>query len=528
MFVESLDRPWIDTPFLLQGFLIEDEEQLLQLREVCNWVIIDPVRSIGAEFEWRKKPAIPRPVDERAPSDTPQVLIHHRAVPKPETPATPGGPRSSGRPVTGKLESRASTALNDSLRPKPLVISAVDTDKPPRLFADADHATHPANGSPATYHDNTPESEQSWWKQLTGSFRSLLVRRMPKEKFDFDAVPEYKPPAHNERPTFIPENVQLTIYEDEKTVEEEIGSANDAFSRTNDLLHKVVDDIRSGNSLELTMVEDVIDDMVESMVRNPDALVWVARLREQDLNTYGHGLSVAVNLVAFGRHLGYPKFDLAHLGMIGLLLDIGKIRLPRELLEKTSRLTSEEFEMVKDHVEHGIDILHQTPNIHPDVLEGIAQHHERMNGTGYPNFLMGDQISVFGRMAAIADTFAAVTKRRPYAAPVSPHEALQMLSNWGGTQFHVTMVEQFIQSIGVFPVGCMVELSTGEVAVVVTHNKIKRLRPKVLIIADPDKTPRRHPSTFDLLYDVSDTPVYIRRGLPSGAFGLDPNEFYLT
>jgi HD-GYP domain-containing protein (c-di-GMP phosphodiesterase class II) len=290
----------------------------------------------------------------------------------------------------------------------------------------------------------------------------------------------------------------------------------------------VVEDIRAGSILQLDIVEEVVDDMVESMVRNPDALMWVARMRERDLTVYDHGLSVAVSLVAFGRHLGYPKEQLSQLGMMGLLLDVGKIKLPRELLEKNARLSSEEFELIKDHVELGLDVLSQTPNIHPDVMEGIAQHHERMNGTGYPNNLLGDGIGIFGRMSAIADTYAAVTKRRPYADAISPHEALQMLSNWSGTQFHADMVEHFIQSIGVFPVGSLVELSTGEIAVVVTHSKLKRLRPKVLVVAEADKSHCKHPAMRDLLYDVSDDPAYIRRGLPSNAYGLDPSEYYLA
>ena len=318
----------------------------------------------------------------------------------------------------------------------------------------------------------------------------------------------------------------LTIYEDTTTVEDELGAAADSFKRSSDLLHRMSEDIRAGEGLKLENVDAVIQDMVDSMVRNPDALMWVARMREQDLNIYSHGISVAVNLVAFGRHLGYPKEQLAELGMFGLLLDVGKIKLPRALLEKHGRLSAEEFEQIKDHVELGLNILNDTPNISPDVLEGIAQHHERMNGSGYPNNLMGDKISTFGRMGAIADTYAAVTKPRPYAEVVSPHQALQMLTSWSGSQFHADMVEHFVQSIGVFPVGSMVELSTGEVAVVVTHNKIKRLRPKVLVLTEPDKTVRANPGMIDLLYDVSEAPVYIRCGLPSKAYGLDPREFY--
>ncbi|MEO8101079.1 MAG: HD-GYP domain-containing protein [Betaproteobacteria bacterium] len=356
-----------------------------------------------------------------------------------------------------------------------------------------------------------------------------MFAKPPEEAADDHNASAYSPePTKYVRAAFIPESVQLTIYEDAQPVEEEIGAATVAFQRTNDLLHRVVEDIRAGSGLQLESVEEVINDMVESMVRNPDALMWVAKMREQDLTVYDHGLSVAVSLVAFGRHLGYPKEQLSQLGMMGLLLDIGKIKLPRELLEKNARLSSDEFEQIKDHVDLGLDVLSQTPNIHPDVLEGIAQHHERINGTGYPNNLMGDRISVFGRMSAIADTYAAVTKHRPYAEAISPHEALQMLSNWSGTQFHADMVEQFIQSIGVFPVGSLVELSTGEVAVVVTHSKLKRLRPKVLVVAEADKSHCAHPVIRDLLYDVSDNAAHIRRGLPSNAYGLDPSEYYLA
>jgi HD-GYP domain-containing protein (c-di-GMP phosphodiesterase class II) len=293
-------------------------------------------------------------------------------------------------------------------------------------------------------------------------------------------------------------------------------------------LRRVAEDIRAGNNLKLESVEEVIDDMVESMVRNPDALMWVGRMRERSAGIYDHGLSVAICLVAFGRHLGYPKEALSHLGMMGLLLDIGKIKLPRELLERDARLSSDEFEQIKEHVDLGLEILAETPNLHPDILDGVAQHHERMNGTGYPNNMMGDKISVFGRMSAIADTFSAITKHRPYAEAVSPHQALQMLSNWSGTQFHAEMVEQFIQSIGVFPVGSLVELSTGEVAVVVTHGKLKRLKPKVLVVTEADKTHCKHPALRDLLYDISDNPAHIRRGLPSNSYGIDPSEYYLA
>ncbi|MCW5593877.1 MAG: HD-GYP domain-containing protein, partial [Burkholderiales bacterium] len=281
----------------------------------------------------------------------------------------------------------------------------------------------------------------------------------------------------------------------------------------------------------IARVEEVVDEMVESMVRNPDALMWVARLREQDITTYGHGLQVAVYLVAFGRHLGFPRAELSQLGTIGLLLDIGKIKLPKSILEKQGRLTPEEFEIAKSHVMLGLEILSATPNWPVEVLEGIAQHHERMNGSGYPRGLKAEQIGIFGRMAGIGDCFAALTKSRPYAEAVSSYEALRSITGWGGEYFHAPLTEQFVQAIGVFPVGSLVELSTGEVAVVVSHNKVRRLKPRVLLLTGPDKTPSAYPIMVDLLYDPllgGEEPAFIRRSLPAGAYGLNPRENYLS
>jgi HD-GYP domain-containing protein (c-di-GMP phosphodiesterase class II) len=259
--------------------------------------------------------------------------------------------------------------------------------------------------------------------------------------------------------------------------------------------------------------------------------MWVARLREQDIATYGHGLQVSVYLTAFGRHLGFPKNLLSVLAQIGLLLDVGKMRLPKALLEKQGRLSGEEFEEVKAHVQHSLDILGETPAFDSEVILGIGQHHERMNGSGYPKGLVGEEISVVGRMAGIVDCFAALTNHRPYAAAVSSYEALRSITGWGGDYFHEPLVQQFVSSVGVFPVGSMIELSTGEVAIVVAHNKVRRLKPRVLVVTGPDKTKLPHPSMLDLLYDPKmggEQGIFIKRGLASGAYGLDLADYYLS
>ena len=525
MFIADLDRPWIDTPFLLQGFLLEDDEQMQQLRLHCQWVMVDPQRSVGRDFDTpaKKTAFVPRDLGTE-----PRVQVQR--VPKPV--ATTDQKLSSAHILLGRTPASSEAPIKPGLYKRDVgEVATVIRDSRNPITQDSRTQLAPSAAARHTGAERNPDAAaKRGLRGLWGGLRegvTNMFARSDTDKYDDEAVPQTVSPTEDAvRPSFIPESVQLLIYEDLATVEEEIAAAADSFKRTSELLHQIAEDIRAGDDLKLDKVEAVIDDMVDSMVRNPDALMWVARMREQDLTIYSHGISVAVNLVAFGRHLGYPKEQLAQLGMLGLLLDIGKIKVSRELLEKNERLSADEFEQIKEHVDLGLGILRETPNIHPDVLEGIAQHHERMNGSGYPQNLMGDKISTFGRMGAIADTYAAVTKPRPYAEVISPHQALQMLSSWSGSQFQTDMVEQFIQSIGVFPVGSMVELSTGEVAIVVTHSKFKRLRPKVLVLTEPDKTVRAYPSTFDLLYDVSDSPVYIRSGLPSKAYGLDPRDFY--
>lgn len=529
MFVADLDRPWIDTPFLLQGFLIEDEEQLRQVMDCCQWVMIDPQRSTGQAYEAPLKPK-PKVIEKREVTDDLRVHIMRVEAPaegtyflSDEEQRAVDAKAAASQRVSGGRKPGASEEAKGVQRA--WAVNMRTTSEPAPI--DETEAAIAA----AKLRTSAPRASggglRGLFGQLKESARGLFLKR-DKDNIDYNAIDaDDEDGGAYVRPSFIPENVQLVIYENKLTVEEEIAFAHDAVSRTNDLLHKITEDIRAGTALHMETVEEVIEDMVDSMVRNPDAMMWVARLREKDSSTYGHGLSVAVSLVAFGRHLGFPRLELSHLGMMGLLLDVGKIKLPKELLEKHDRLTPQEFDLIKQHVQFGLDVLNQTPNIHANVMDGVAQHHERMNGSGYPFGIVGSGISVFGRMSAIADTYAAMTQDRAYAEASSPHEALQLLSSFAGTQFHEEMVEQFIQSIGAFPVGSLVELSTGEIAVVATHNKIKRLKPKVMIITEPDKTLRKFPTTKDLLYDVSEKPTYIRRGLSSNAYGIDPTEFYL-
>ena len=495
MFVADLDRPWVDTPFLLQGFLIEDDEQIRALMKHCQFVMVDRTRSTGDQYE----AAAGAP-----PATTTDAVV--RSVSVNASAASAASSRASAEAVP---RARAATSSRASS----------PTDSRPGSLR-SPHAGH---------RDARAAQGEGLLGRIASGFKGLW-HKDPRPTAPKVETPRETPQEFEARAALAPPGVTITTYVDQVTVEDEVPRAQEVVERTAQLLDKLVEDIRLGGSFEVEAVQEVVDEMVESIVRNPDALMWVARLREQDIGTYGHGLQVAVYLTAFGRHLGFPKGLLASLAQVGLLLDVGKIRLPRQLLDKQGRLAPEEFERVKEHVQHSIDILSETPNFDSEVLAGIAQHHERMNGSGYPRGLVGEEISVTGRMAGIVDCFAALINHRPYAAAVSSYEALRSITGWGGDYFHEPLVQQFVSSMGVFPVGSLIELSSGEVAIVVAHNKLRRLKPRVLVVTGPDKQKLPHPAMVDLLYDprVGDAEnVFIKRGLAAGAYGLDLGEFYL-
>ncbi len=508
MFVADLDRPWIDTPFLLQGFLLEEEDQVSALRTHCHYVMVDRERSIGDQYA--------------APPPTPTNTV------------PPMGTRQGGMSPAARA---ATTTSKDVPLPPPPQHEAIRRNAPARdgKFVRLEEISRRTSGGdyPPPHIDVANEGV---FGRVVSGFRGLFTQRREKLSatggyFPPPEVVQETPQEYEARAALLPPGIEVKSYANLTSVEEEAPRAREVVVQASDLLDKLMGDIRLGQSFEVERVEEIVDEMVESIVRNPQALMWVSRLREQDIAAYGHGLQVSVYLTSFGRHLGFPRAQLTNLAQVGLLLDVGKMKLPKTLLEKRGRLTDEEFEQAKTHVEVGLSILSETPDFDPEILLGIAQHHERMNGTGYPHGLDGNEIGVYGRMAGIVDCFAALTNHRPYASAVSSYEALRNITAWSGEFFHEALVQQFVSSIGVFPVGSLIELSTGEVAVVVEHSKVRRLKPRVLVVTGPDKTPATFPTMLDLLYEPKmggHAPVFIKRGLAPGAYGLNLSDFYLA
>ena len=527
MFVAELDRPWLDTPFLLQGFILDDEEDIAQIRHLCQFVLIDPANSTAAAVA---KLSLPPPTKAELPTGGPRSknLVENLII------SSDGGARKKPAVSSGLGEKRNDPATSARTRPAdPTIIYYNDTPGSPKRSlwekVEAPNARGEA-GSSALAEDmsdlkahftrgNTPAKRPGLFRQILSTLRS-------KHEAEDDA--ETASPITVSGAT--PNKPLIRIAENKVVQEAELTEAKGIHLRSREMIRDVVEDLRREHHIDLDKVNEVVDAMVDSVGNNPDALLWLTKLKSRDSYTYDHGIDVAIYLLAFGRHLGYPKDKLRILGIAGLMQDIGKLRIREEILARSGKLTADEYEEVKIHVNHSIDILKETSDIPNEVLMVVSQHHERLDGSGYPQRLKGDQIYPIASMSGIVDTFEALVSHRPYAEAISTHQALQQLNRWKGTSFHEALTEQFIQCIGIFPVGSLVELNTGDVAVVIGQNKVRRLKPKVMLLLDPTKKAYPYPATLDLINDpMSDdkTPFQIRRDLPTGAYGIDPREFYL-
>ncbi len=321
-----------------------------------------------------------------------------------------------------------------------------------------------------------------------------------------------------------------TKYAETVQVEVEFKKAEVLYSQS----AKTVDDlmkplVKGSGILDTKDVKESVTRLTDSVVRNPDALLLVSRLREKSAEAHARALQVSIYMIVFARFLELQREELELLGLLGLLQDIGKTKLPPELLERKGPLNPAEREVVRRHVAYSAEILRATPGIHPELPKLVLLHHERQDGSGYPQGLKGDEIGLYGSIAGIADTFDALTAVRPYAEPLPPSSALSYLYKERGTGFHADLIEQFIQCVGVFPVGSVVELNSGELGIVLTQNLVRRLKPRVMVVLDPQGHTVRPHKILDLDRDPKarpDEPYRIRRTMEQTKLHVDPREFF--
>jgi len=394
VYISELDRPWTDTPFLFQGFVLEDEKQLETLKKYCKKVYVDPEKS---------------------------------------------------------------------------------TDLPER-------------------------------SQLMTS------------------------PVGKKHDSVLASITRKVVYEEKVSVDVELPAARAAQNKTEVALRDVLDTVRAGKVIDAPRVREAVTSMTDSVVRNPDAMLLLSKMKERSDYTHDRAIGVSIYMITFGRFLQLPREQLDLLGMLGLLQDVGKMRLPAGLLEKKGQLSEEERKLCHSHLEQSIAILKETPGLPPELPALASLHHERYDGSGYPEGLKGPEIGLFGSIAGMIDCFDALTRQRPYADALSPSNALSKLYDWRDVQFDGSLVQQLIQCIGIYPVGAAVELNTGEIGIVIAQNLVRRLQPRVMVVLDAKGNPIRPQKILDLVKEPKagpDLPYRIKRTLEKGSVALDAAEFFL-
>ncbi len=321
------------------------------------------------------------------------------------------------------------------------------------------------------------------------------------------------------------------IHVERSSLESEWPQARAALDETRSAVADLFEVVRVGKMLQAGEARTAVSNMTESMLRNPDALMLFSAMRERGGYQLERSMDVSIYMTAFARFLGVEEQLVERAGLVGLLQDIGMLQLPQEMLQKNGRLDPAEYKIVKGHVAHTMKALAATSGLPPEVAQAAVLHHERYDGTGYPEGLRGDAIGVIGGMAGIVDTFAAVTVKRPYAEAMSPSNALNLLFRMRGKIFHPVLVEQFIRCIGYFPVGSIVELNSGEIGVVVSQNAEQRLQPRVMVVRDA-RGQRLRPQKLLNLVKLpkmsADEPYRIRRTLEYGHDGVTLNEIVMS
>lgn len=403
MFVSKLDRPWIQTPFPIQGFYIHDPCEIQQLKVHCNHVYIDVKKGTAPDLSF--KPQI-------AKGDTKEIKRQ---------------------------------------RAKKIKVKPIRVNK--------------------TVYTSYPKP-----------------RRMQRE----------------------------------------IKKADRLYQQVYRSVASVLKQAQNSQTIDAVGTVQAAGDMVDSILRNPDAFIWLSRMREKDEHTYSHVVRAAIWAIMYGRHLGLERNEINILATSVLLKDIGKTSLPKDILVKSERNVAEQA-VYETFVQRSVDMLKQSPAIPKRVIQTVYAHKEYLNGTGFPNQLTGDKIPLLAKIAGIVTFYDETTNPRE-SNPLSPSRGIAKLYDMRDIEFQEDLVVQFIQAIGLYPSGTFVELNTGAIGVVIEQNKSLRLKPNILVLQDEFKTPVFEPYIITLSHYGTDSKVELSNAAEglSIARDLEPDAIHVN
>jgi len=300
-----------------------------------------------------------------------------------------------------------------------------------------------------------------------------------------------------------------------------VTKAKKLFNEAKNIQKKVFEDALLGKELNLTPVIDVTNKTIETIFKNPDALACVINIRQKNEYLLEHSVSVSVLMTIFARFLNIDKQIIQLLSVGAFLHDVGKIMIPDKILNKPGKLTEGEFEVMKSHATHSVDIIKRTPDVAELSLEVAALHHEKLDGSGYPLQIKGGNITQYGRMISICDIFDALTANRCYKEGYSHIKAFSILRRLAQQeQLDISLVDQFIKCMGVYPVGSLVELNSNKLAIVERKNQGNPTKPKVRSFYDAERNHYEMTKNIDL----SDDEDFIVKGVRADDFDLDMNK----
>ncbi len=280
---------------------------------------------------------------------------------------------------------------------------------------------------------------------------------------------------------------------------EELNRAAKVCAKAKQAMTSMFQEARMGKAVDTALARKVVEEITDSVTRNAGALISLARLKNADDYTYMHSVAVCALMVALGRQLGLDEAQLRSAGIAGLVHDLGKAAMPLEVLNKPGKLTDDEFAIMKSHPEAGHRMLLETPGGVDEVaLDVCLHHHEKVNGSGYPKGLAGDQISLYAKMGAVCDVYDAITSNRPYKAGWDPSESIRRMAEWADGHFDPAVFQAFVKSLGIYPVGSLVRLDSGKIAVVVEQSRRSLLKPVVKVFYSTKSKGRLAPKLVDL------------------------------